>query len=382
MEVWTALAASTLGSTTFTITFASNFDDASFICFSLKDCYPSSPFDSNVSLPSILSSNSSSWTPSFTISTDQADDLLFYFVGSGTNDVPAAPSGFAYLDSSSNGGGSGWSKLYCWTKSVSALQSSQTFTASAAFNVANSGGAGESIFDALTAVAPPAPPPPPPPPPAPAPAPTYGVGLPSITAPSGCPVFLADGHGIDEDSLYAQVPMATGHSRTRKRYTVTDRVVTVRWLLEPALLTAVDDWYENTLLAGTRQFAARVRNQGAGPALLWWRARWIDFSTELMHLGRGLVSGRLLLTGEGQVDGPETGALAMEVSVALLDIRSSVAVQAHLAMEILVALLQPLELAMEIEVALLSDYIATFGRITEDGESRVTEDGDARLIEA
>lgn len=213
------------------------------------------------------------------------------------------------------------------------------------------------------------------------PSPTYGVGLPSITAPDGTPVFLAEGHGIDEDSLYAQVPMTTGHSRTRKRYTVTDRVVTVRWFLDSGLPPVVNDWYENTLLAGTRAWSARVRNQGAGPAMLWWRARWIDYQMEMLHLGRGLVSGRLLLTGEGQVDGPETGALAMEVSVALLDIRSSVAVQAHLAMEILVALLQPLELAMEILVELLPVYFVDGARITEDDHARVTEDGDPRVIE-
>lgn len=211
---------------------------------------------------------------------------------------------------------------------------------------------------------------------------TYGVGLPPITTPAGTPPFHAEGHGVEENSLYAQIASTTGHSRTRKRYTVTDRVVTVRWLLEPEQLTAVDAWYEDTLLAGTREWSARVRNQGSGPALLWWRARWIDYEVELLALGRGLVSGRLLLKGEGQVDGPETGALHMEVSVSLLDIRSSVAVQAHLAMEVLVDLLQPLQLAMEIEVALIEDYTPTGARVTEDDDQRLTEDGDARLIEA
>jgi hypothetical protein len=213
-------------------------------------------------------------------------------------------------------------------------------------------------------------------------APATNPDLPSITAPSGAPPFLADGHGIDEDAYYGQVPYTTGHSRARRRWTQTARVVTVRWLLEEDELAEVDDWYENTLLAGTREWSARVRKQGAWPDLtLWWRARWIDYQTEMLEKGRGIVSGRLLLTGEGSADPPDTGALAMEVSIALRDIRSTVSVPAHLAMEISIALLQPTELAIEIEVALLMDYFITGARITEDGVARTTETGDARAIE-
>lgn len=205
--------------------------------------------------------------------------------------------------------------------------------------------------------------------------------LPTITAPDGAPVFLAEGHGIEEDSVFAQVGYTTGHSRARRVWTVPERAVAVSWLLDADVMAAVDDWYENTLLAGTRQFAARVRNQGAGSALLWWTARWIDFQTEMLNLGRGRVSGMLLLTGEGSETGPETGALAMEVEIALLDVRSTVSVPKNLAMEILIELLQPQVLRMEISIALLNSYEIVNGRITQDNVQRETQDGVPRVTQ-
>lgn len=205
--------------------------------------------------------------------------------------------------------------------------------------------------------------------------------LPSITAPPGTPAFLVDGHAIEEDSVFAQVRTATGHSRARRRWTVIERVVAVSWLLEADQLEAVDSWYEDALLVGEREFAAQIANQGAGARKLWWRARWISFDIEMLHKGRGLVSGSLFLTGEGSAEGPDTGALAMEVAVSLLDIRSSIFLPADLAMEIDVELLQPVVLRMEIEVELLTTHIPEDARLTETGDLRVTEDGDARVVE-
>lgn len=183
--------------------------------------------------------------------------------------------------------------------------------------------------------------------------------LPTITAPEGAPVFLAEGHEIEEDSVFAQVAYTTGHSRARRVWTVPERVVTVSWLLEPDVLAAVDDWYETTLRVGSRQFAARVRNQGASAALLWWTARWITYQVEMMNLGRGRVSGTLLLTGDGSEIGPDTGALAMEIEIPLIDIRSNANVPQVLAMEISIALVQPHVLEMEVEIDLLSSYAVT-----------------------
>lgn len=207
------------------------------------------------------------------------------------------------------------------------------------------------------------------------------MSLPSITAPPGTPAFLVDGHAIEEDSVYAQVRTATGHSRARRRWTVMERVVSVGLILEADQLEAFDEWYETALLAGAREFAAQIANQGEGARKLWWRARWISFDIEMMHRGRGYVRGSLFLSGDGSEEGPNTGALAMEVAVPLLDIRSAVHLPAGMAMEIEVALLQPAVLRMEIIVALLTTYVPAAARLTEDDDLRVTEDGDARVTE-
>jgi hypothetical protein len=201
--------------------------------------------------------------------------------------------------------------------------------------------------------------------------------LPLITPPVGTPLFLVEGHGIDEDSVFDQVAFATGHSRARRVWTVTERAVSVRWLLDADELAAVDAWYEDTLAAGSLEFAVQVKD--LGPGLRWWRARWISFETQLLHLGRGLVTGTLFLTGEGSESGPETGALTMEVDVALLDDRSNVSVPKVLAMEVLVHLLQPAFLQMEVTVSLAGVY--SLRRRTEAGVVRTTEDGAERLVE-
>lgn len=169
------------------------------------------------------------------------------------------------------------------------------------------------------------------------------MALPTIVAPPEAPVFLADGHEIEELSRYAQVKVQTGHSRARPVRAANERIVSVRWFLEPAAMAAVYEWYEGTLQAGTRLFAARVARQGgdptsgAWPSLAWWSARWIDFQTDMLHHGRGVVTGRLYLIEGPFADGPDLGALAMEIRAPLLGTASPTI---------------PVDLAMEIEAGL------------------------------
>jgi len=120
-------------------------------------------------------------------------------------------------------------------------------------------------------------------------------------------VFLAAGHGIEEDSVYAAVQMASGHSRQRRRWTVPERVVSVSWLLKgEAQIAEVDEWFDITLEAGALPFSAQVANQGSGSALLWWRARWLaGWQFEMIPGGFCRVTGQLFLTGEGSEDGPD-----------------------------------------------------------------------------
>ena len=169
------------------------------------------------------------------------------------------------------------------------------------------------------------------------------MALPTIIAPPEAPVFLADGHEIEELSRYAQVPMQTGHSRPRARRSQPERMVDVSWFLEAAPMLAVYEWYEGTLEAGTRLFAARVATQGPGPisgvwpSLSWWTARWVQFQTEMLHYGRGRVYGRLYLIEGPYETGPDPRSLAMAIRAPLLG-SATPTIPAELAMEIDAAL--------------------------------------------
>ena len=208
------------------------------------------------------------------------------------------------------------------------------------------------------------------------------MSLPSITVPPGSPCFLAEGHVITEDSVFADVAPITGHSRTRRVWTVGERVVSIRWFLEAADMARVEAWFENDLLAGSRQFSVEVRSQADGQALVWWAARWVTFATEMMALGRGTVSGQLFLFGDPSGTPPDTSALAAEVNVPLTDIRSGVSLPAHLAAEVSIALTQPSQLRAEITIALLPTYTHAGQRVTEDNAQRVIEDDTIRVIES
>jgi len=182
------------------------------------------------------------------------------------------------------------------------------------------------------------------------------MALPTIVAPPEAPVFLAEGHEIEELSRYAQVPMQTGHSRARPVLSQNERMVSVRWFLDGPALAAVYEWYEGTLQAGTRLFAARVARQGGDPttgvwpSLAWWTARWVEFETQMLPrpallidpdtdvtLTRGVVSGRIYLIEGPFAEGPDLGALAMEIRAPLLG-TALPTIPADLAMEISVAL--------------------------------------------
>ena len=62
----------------------------------------------------------------------------------------------------------------------------------------------------------------------------------------------------------------------------------------------------------------------------------------------------LLVADDGS--GPETGALRMELTTRLIDVRSNITVPAPLAMELTAALVQPVVLRMEVSAALANVY--------------------------
>ncbi len=137
------------------------------------------------------------------------------------------------------------------------------------------------------------------------------MALPPIVGPAGTPVFLAEGHDIEEISSYAQVRFGTGHGRARPARRAVDRIVSVEWFLEAQQMLDVFNWYEDGLEAGALTFSAYIKRLGAG--MVWREARWISFETEMLHFGRGRVSGRLLLFGPEYAEGPAVNDLAVEV---------------------------------------------------------------------
>ena len=143
------------------------------------------------------------------------------------------------------------------------------------------------------------------------------MSLPEITAPAGVPVFLYESHGIQESSVFANVPMRTGHGRLRRLYTVNDRVVTVSWSLDARQMALVHDWFENVLIVGSQFFSAQVKDQGSR-ALLWWKAKWLaPYTSEPTVPGRWRVTGTLQLFGEGSLTGPVSSGLSTSFGMAL-----------------------------------------------------------------
>jgi len=163
------------------------------------------------------------------------------------------------------------------------------------------------------------------------------MSLPNIRVPPGTPRFEAAGHGIESDSAYAQVEYTTGHSRARRVTTEAQHVVSVSWFLSAARLAAIEEWYETSLLAGERQFAAEVKTEG--DATEWWTARWISFQTEMKTKNRGRVSGSLLLTGTPEAEPPNGVDLSMTVGSALVDTRSTLALATDMSMSVGAALI-------------------------------------------
>lgn len=141
--------------------------------------------------------------------------------------------------------------------------------------------------------------------------------LPEILLPYGMPIFQAMNHAITLRSKHAVVKFRTGHSRTTPIATSRPRVVTVGLFLTAAQMAAFDNWYEDDLDVGKRQFSARVANQGTG--LLWWCAEWLDRPLETpLAGGHWRVTGSLLLTGTGSATGPANTSAAVEFAGTLL----------------------------------------------------------------
>lgn len=131
VETWWASAATTLSGCTITATADRTIDDASIGYWSVNNLFSqSSPFDSNVGLPYVLDCHSCSTSTDATVSitTTQADDLIFAVIGTNTGNFTGLnfSPGYLILITENNSGGSYFSSLNVWYKIVSSKQTGAT----------------------------------------------------------------------------------------------------------------------------------------------------------------------------------------------------------------------------------------------------------------
>lgn len=191
--------------------------------------------------------------------------------------------------------------------------------------------------------------------------------LPQLTQPPGTPPFLAAGHAVEERAQFAPFRPTTGHSRTRRVWTASDRVTGVQLYMTTAQTAEWFDWYEGALQDNGGIFSAEVASEEETSATTWWEASFVAPPQFIPSQQEGYwtVSGQLLLRGDGQTESPYTGLMAAEVRVGL---EGSVAgtVVPTMAAEVVVALeqVEELLLAAEVVVALEGEFDPSGGRCT------------------
>lgn len=125
VDLWWAPASAILTAKSITVTLSGGIDDASVIAFSVAGVDDiNAPFDANVSLPAVATTNAAGVPTPPVISTTSANDLLFggSLVVNGFNDTTSSWINFANADNS--GGSLFWSWVSAFSRNVTATQSS------------------------------------------------------------------------------------------------------------------------------------------------------------------------------------------------------------------------------------------------------------------
>ena len=146
LEMWTAPAASALSGVTLTVNYDATTNAIVLVAFGVNG---SIGWDSNAGLPKTASTNSTPWTPSWQLTTDQSDDFIIYAAGGGTTlgSTPAAPTGFSSIDGSSIFGNFRFAALSVNYKTVTSIINDETYAASASGYGQDTG---EAMLDVLT----------------------------------------------------------------------------------------------------------------------------------------------------------------------------------------------------------------------------------------
>lgn len=147
------------------------------------------------------------------------------------------------------------------------------------------------------------------------------AGMPEIVLPSSLPAWLIDGHESQLEDAYAHVQMRTGHHRLRRVYRRPPEVRSVSLQLLEEQAATFHAWFEHDLLAGEREFAARVAHRG--PGVVWYAARFLGdppYDAEPLHLEGGVgwrIQARLLLSGQPQAFPPVLSAMSATTTIGL-----------------------------------------------------------------
>ena len=129
------------------------------------------------------------------------------------------------------------------------------------------------------------------------------MSLPSLTLPASLPMWQVNGYEAAPGAVYAHAAMSTGHSRTRRVYSVAERAEKASMLLTGAQLATWHDFYENSLQAGALPFSAQFAN--LGPGTRWFDALMVGEYTSTPHPGgMTTVSCTLALRGSPSLTGP------------------------------------------------------------------------------
>lgn len=149
--------------------------------------------------------------------------------------------------------------------------------------------------------------------------------LPQIQLPDTFPAWLVATEGGADEALFRPSSMTTGARRLRRMYTWAPVLRSVSLLLTEQQTREFEWFFENDLLAGSRMFAARVRDMGPGHA--WYAAQFAEENplTYTPMIGwarnndiRWKVDCKLVLYGTPRVAGPVLTSFKGVVRVPLL----------------------------------------------------------------
>lgn len=146
VEEWSAPTSSVLSNEVITVNVSAAPDSVVLVAFGVHGVFSTAtPFDSNVSLPAVGIANAAVATATY--STTQADDLLLACYATNSSAGITAPTGWTLVDggTNSNAGGLRFCLGVVYSKSVSAAQTSQTFT------TPSNGTNNVALVDAMTA---------------------------------------------------------------------------------------------------------------------------------------------------------------------------------------------------------------------------------------